>query len=35
MDAERNEKRIYKAESEKLAIRVRYIDEESKKNKIK
>ncbi|EAR86581.1 hypothetical protein TTHERM_00042690 (macronuclear) [Tetrahymena thermophila SB210] len=35
VDSERNEKRIYKAESEKLAIRVRFLDEESKKNKIK
>lgn len=34
-EAERNEKRLYKTESEKLSIRQRFLDEELKKNKIK
>ena len=35
LDYERNEKRLYKTECEKLSIRSRFIEEENKKLKIK
>lgn len=35
LEIERNDKRLYKSESEKLGIRVRFLEEEVKKNKIR
>ena len=35
LDYERNDKRMYKNECEKLSVKSRFIEEENKKNRIK
>ena len=35
LDNERNDKRMYKNECEKLSVKSRFIEEENKKNRIK